>query len=134
MTISKAPTLARENRTPVSKTSPRKTTVVGSDVKKNGSAAGPGSVTASVPASAGKHKTKVVRDSFTIPKPEYAVLDELKLRATKLATPTKKSELIRAGIKALAGLSDKAFLAAIGQVPNLKTGRPPKSADAKPAK
>lgn len=134
MTISKAPTVARENRTPVSKTSPRKTTVAGSDVKKNASAAGPGSVTAAVPVVAGKHKTKVVRDSFTIPKPEYAVLDELKLRAAKLATPTKKSELIRAGIKALAGLSDKAFLAAIDQVPNLKTGRPPKSSDVKPAK
>ncbi|APW42368.1 hypothetical protein [Rhodoferax saidenbachensis] len=72
-------------------------------------------------------KPKMVRDSFTMPKPEFAVLDVLKARASKLAHPTKKTELIRAGIKALAAMSDAAFLAAIKAVPNLKTGRPAKS-------
>jgi hypothetical protein len=72
-------------------------------------------------------KVKMVRDSFTMPKPEFAVLDVLKTRASKLAHPTKKTELIRAGIKALAAMSDTAFLAAIKAVPNLKTGRPAKS-------
>jgi len=71
-------------------------------------------------------KVKMVRDSFTMPKPEYAVLDVLKLRAAKLALPIKKTELIRAGIKALAALPDAAFLAALRAVPNLKTGRPAK--------
>jgi mono/diheme cytochrome c family protein len=71
-------------------------------------------------------KLKMVRDSFTMPKPEYAVLDVLKLRAAKLAMPIKKTELIRAGIKALAALPDAAFLAALRAVPNLKTGRPAK--------
>jgi len=71
-------------------------------------------------------KTKLVRDSFTIPKAEYSVLDELKLRAVKLAHPVKKSELLRAGIKALTGLSDKAFLEALEAVPTIKTGRPKK--------
>jgi hypothetical protein len=69
-------------------------------------------------------KPKLVRDSFTIPKAEYLVLDELKLRAAKLTRPAKKSELLRAGIKALAALSDAAFLAALEQVPAIKTGRP----------
>lgn len=69
-------------------------------------------------------KPKLVRDSFTIPKPEYLVLDELKQRATKLAYPVKKTELIRAGIKALAAMSDAAYLAAIKAVPVIKTGRP----------
>lgn len=73
-------------------------------------------------------KIKMVRDSISIPKAEYQVLDTLKLRAAKLAVPTKKTELIRAGIKALAALSDTAFLAAVRAVPNLKTGRPAKSA------
>lgn len=72
-------------------------------------------------------KLKMVRDSFTMPKPEYAVLDVLKLRAAKLAMPIKKTELIRAGIKALAALPDAAFLAALRVVPNLKTGRPAKN-------
>lgn len=69
-------------------------------------------------------KPKLVRDSFTIPKAEYVVLEELKQRATKLTRPAKKSELLRAGIKALAALSDAAFLTALEQVPTIKTGRP----------
>jgi hypothetical protein len=81
---------------------------------------------ASPPAVAGlaKPKQKLVRDSFTIPKPEYAVLQALKERAIALRRPTKKSELLRAGIATLAALSDKAFLAAIGKVPSLTPGRP----------
>lgn len=72
-------------------------------------------------------KVKMVRDSFTMPKPEYAVLDVLKLRAAKLSMPIKKTELIRAGIKALAALPDAVFLATLRAVPNLKTGRPAKN-------
>jgi hypothetical protein len=72
-------------------------------------------------------KTKMVRDSMTIPKAEYAVLDTLKLRAAKLSKPTKKTELLRAGIKALAAMSDASFLLALKAVPSLKTGRPGKS-------
>lgn len=71
-------------------------------------------------------KPKLVRDSFTIPKAEYTVLDELKQRTGKLAVAAKKSELIRAGIKALAAMSDAAFLAALKAVPTIKTGRPKK--------
>ena len=73
---------------------------------------------------AAKVKHKLVRDSFAIPKSEYAVLDALKLRAATLARPAKKSEVMRAGIAALAGMSDEAFLAALAAVPALKTGRP----------
>ena len=69
-------------------------------------------------------KPKLVRDSFTIPKAEYVVLEELKLRANRLMNPAKKSELLRAGIKALAAMTDSALLAALKQVPAIKTGRP----------
>jgi hypothetical protein len=69
-------------------------------------------------------KIKLVRDSFTIPKPEYLVLDNLKLRATDLKHSVKKSELLRAGIKALAAMTDINFLTALKTVPMLKTGRP----------
>lgn len=71
-------------------------------------------------------KPKLVRDSFTIPKAEYTVLDDLKQRAGKLTRPAKKSELIRAGVKALAAMSDVAFIAALKAVPAIKTGRPKK--------
>ena len=72
-------------------------------------------------------KPKLVRDSFTIPKLEYTVLDELKARSNQLASPAKKSELLRAGIKALAAMSDAALLAALKAVPAIKTGRPAKT-------
>ena len=71
-------------------------------------------------------KPKMVRDSFTFPKAEYAVLDALKLRAAKLGSPAKKTELLRAGVKAIAAMQDAAFLAALKAVPSLKTGRPAK--------
>jgi hypothetical protein len=72
-------------------------------------------------------KPKLVRDSFTIPKAEYAVLDALKQRAAKAGLPAKKSEVLRAGVMALAGMGDAAFAAAMGAVPALKTGRPAKA-------
>jgi hypothetical protein len=72
-------------------------------------------------------KPKMVRDSFTFPKAEYVVLDALKLRAAKLGSPAKKTELLRAGVKAIAAMQDDAFLAALKVVPSLKTGRPAKA-------
>lgn len=76
-------------------------------------------------------KAKLIRDSFTIPKAEYAAIDELKTRAVALGTSVKKSELLRAGLMALQALSDAAYKRALAVVPALKTGRPP--AEAKPA-
>ncbi len=72
-------------------------------------------------------KVKPVRDSFTFPKNEYLVIDALKKRAVGLGHPAKKSELLRAGIKALAAMADASFVAAIRQVPAIKTGRPGKA-------
>ena len=71
-------------------------------------------------------KIKLVRDSFTIPKPEYLILDNLKLRGAGLKHPVKKSELLRAGIKALAAMTDAQLFLALKAVPALKTGRPSK--------
>jgi hypothetical protein len=71
-------------------------------------------------------KPKLVRDSFTIPKGEFTVLEELKQRAGKLSIQIKKSELLRAGIMALAAMSDASFLSTLKMVPTIKTGRPAK--------
>ena len=81
----------------------------------------------SAPAPKAK-KVKLVRDSFCMPKDEYAGIDALKARALGMGKAIKKSELLRAGILALTQATDKAFLAAIEAVPNLKTGRPAKEA------
>lgn len=74
-----------------------------------------------------KGKAKLVRDSFTMPKLEYVVIDALKRRAAALAQPVKKSELLRAAIKSLSAMPDKAFLASLQAVPTIKTGRPGKA-------
>lgn len=78
-------------------------------------------VTAEVPRLA---KVKLVRDSFTMPGDDYALLAALKQRALKAAHPAKKSEVLRAGLRVLAGLTDAALLAALKAVPSIKTGRP----------
>jgi cell division septation protein DedD len=82
-----------------------------------------GSSSAAATSSA-KPKPKLVRDSFTIPKSEYVVLEGLKDRAANLTRPIKKSELLRAGVAVLNAMTDNAFLAALNGVPSLKTGRP----------
>lgn len=79
-------------------------------------------------------KQKLIRDSFTIPKSEFEVLSGLKQRAATLVRPTKKSELLRAGIALLSRLPDKSFLAALSSVPSLKTGRPKHAAPVDKAK
>ena len=75
-------------------------------------------------------KPKLVRDSFTIPKQEFAAIDTLKARALSAGVSVKKSELIRAGLMALSGMNDAALRKALAAVPTLKTGRP--VAEAKP--
>ena len=71
-----------------------------------------------------KRKQKLIRDSFTIPKKENLVLDELKHRALRAGRAAKKSEILRAGITVLNAMSDSVLLAALSVVPSLKTGRP----------
>jgi hypothetical protein len=69
-------------------------------------------------------KSRLVRDSFTMPRAEYAAIDELKERALKLGVSVKKSELLRAGLMLLKQLSDTRLTFALQSVPTLKTGRP----------
>lgn len=71
-------------------------------------------------------KVKMERDSFTMPKDEYAQIATLKKRLEGLAQPAKKSELLRAGLKLLSALDDAALKAALSAVPTIKTGRPKK--------
>jgi hypothetical protein len=81
-------------------------------------------------------KPKLVRDSFTLPKGEYAAIDAIKQRALDMAMAVKKSEVVRAALMSLAGLNDAQLKAALTAVPTLKTGRPSKekTADPTPAK
>lgn len=75
-------------------------------------------------------KSKLVRDSFTIPKDEYAAIDALKARALSQGIAIKKSELLRAGLMALSAMSEARFKTALVAVPTLKTGRPSSKSEA----
>ena len=119
-----APRKASGKKASAQKTTPRKTQAASKKVTPRKTS----SRKATAPAKPAKvKKPKLVRDSFTIPKDEYAALTALKQRSIKLAQPAKKSELLRAGIRALTALSDKALLAALKAVPSIKTGRPKKA-------
>jgi hypothetical protein len=84
--------------------------------------------TVALPAAETKlKKPKLIRDSFTFPKDEYQAIAGLKQKALGLKHSAKKSEILRAGLMLLNSLNDKAFLAALTNVPALKTGRPAKS-------
>jgi predicted component of type VI protein secretion system len=71
-------------------------------------------------------KAKLVRDSFTMPQSDFALIAALKDRALGFKRPTKKSELLRAGLQALAGLNDGALQTALNALAPLKPGRPKK--------
>ena len=99
-------------------------------------------VTAVPPAKADqqekKHKkAKVIRDSFTMPEGDYAKIAQLKKTCLAGGVSVKKSELLRAGLQALAALAPANLLATIGSLENVKTGRPVKEfheKDTKPRK
>jgi hypothetical protein len=71
-----------------------------------------------------KPKEKLVRDSFTMPRSDFELIALLKERALTFKRPTKKSELLRAGLQALAALNQKQLQTALDRLPLLKSGRP----------
>lgn len=77
-------------------------------------------------ASTAKAKQKLVRDSFTMPRGDFGLINTLKERALGFRRPTKKSELLRAGLHALALLPDAKLKVVLDGLVPLKTGRPKK--------
>ncbi|WP_206994976.1 hypothetical protein [Trinickia mobilis] len=69
-------------------------------------------------------REKVIRDSFTMPKHDFEKIAELKAVCLKSGVVVKKSELLRAGLAALAALPEKKLLAVVASVETVKTGRP----------
>lgn len=72
-------------------------------------------------------KPKLVRDSFTMPKPEYEVIDAIKARCLRAGVSAKKSQILRAAVTNLARLSDASLARLIQNLAVIKTGRPKKS-------
>ena len=74
-----------------------------------------------------KPKQKLVRDSFTMPTLDFALIGQLKDRMVAFRRPAKKSELLRAGLHTLMALPDAKLAAALDQLAPLKPGRPKKT-------
>lgn len=70
--------------------------------------------------------SKMVRDSFTMPEADFALLSQMKRRAIAAQRETKKSELLRAGLQVLAQLSDADLIVALNALTPVKAGRPKK--------
>ena len=79
----------------------------------------------------GKKATKhlkpgnVIRDSFTMPLADYALIAVLKRRCIGFGIAIKKSELLRAGLVALVQLPDANLSQVVAGIETIKTGRPP---------
>lgn len=69
---------------------------------------------------------KLVRDTFSMPDTDYQLIAEILERSPAMAARSTKSEIIRAGLKALHTMNDKDLSKLLTQVQRLKTGRPAK--------
>jgi len=70
----------------------------------------------------------LVRDSFTMPEGEYAVLLEVKQACLRAGIDVKKSELLRIGVALLGQLDVATLQGVLAALPQLRTGRPPAQA------
>ncbi len=73
-----------------------------------------------------KLRARLVRDSFTMPEQDFALIATLKARALAGQREAKKSELLRAGLHALMALDGDTLIGALGRLQPLKVGRPKK--------
>jgi len=73
-----------------------------------------------------KAKDKLVRDNFTMPRSDFELIALLKERALTFKRPTKKSELLRAGLQALAEMNQKQLQTTLDSLPLLKSAHPKK--------
>jgi hypothetical protein len=69
-------------------------------------------------------RPQLVRDSFTMPEQEYAVLGAVKQACLKAGFEVKKSELLRIGVALLGQLDMASLRTVLASLPQLKTGRP----------
>jgi len=74
----------------------------------------------------GKVRPVLVRDSFTMPEADFALVAKLKSTALGARRAAKKSELLRAGLQFLATLDAASLVVALDRLEPVKTGRPKK--------
>jgi hypothetical protein len=68
-------------------------------------------------------KEPVVRDGFSMPKDDYDLIEVIRDKCWELKLRPNKSEVLRAGLIALNGMSQKQLRDAMAKVGKLKPGR-----------
>lgn len=120
--------MTTRKKTPSANPVPAKQIAVGKSTKavgKHFKTNKPTTKAAPAPAKVAKaKKIKLIRDSFTMPSFDYDLIDALKVKALNSKAVLKKSELLRAGLHALAKLDSKQLIALVGTLTLVKTGRP----------
>lgn len=71
-------------------------------------------------------KPVLVRDGFTMPEADFSLIAALKKRAAAAGREAKKSELLRAGLRALSMLEAASLVSALNALEPVKVGRPRK--------
>ena len=70
-------------------------------------------------------RNTVIRDNFSMPEEDYALIEEIRQRLLRESAVAKnKSEVLRAGLRLLQRLDPGALLEAAEDVKSLKPGRP----------
>jgi hypothetical protein len=68
--------------------------------------------------------TKTIRDTFTLPEDDYAIIKHCRKRFLKQEVNVTKSEIIRIGLKVLEQMSDEEVGESYGLIRKIKIGRP----------
>jgi len=88
-----------------------------SDVENVGPTSG-GSITQE------SHKVEsVIRDTFSMPRDDHTLIEQLRVRAAKEGRNTNKSEVIRAGLRALESISSDELITLLDRLERIKPGR-----------
>lgn len=84
------------------------------------------SVATPAPVKEKAKKAKLVRDSFTMPETEYAVLSHVKKACLSAGIEAKKSQLLRVGLLLLSKTDIATLKTLLANLEPLKAGRPKK--------
>ncbi|MBE9082845.1 hypothetical protein IQ278_12045 [Tolypothrix sp. LEGE 11397] len=69
-------------------------------------------------------ETKVIRDTFTMPIDDHALIATIQQRCLQSAVNANKSEIIRAGLQILSRMSSEQLVETINNLEKVKIGRP----------
>lgn len=120
-------------KTPNKKTSVKKTATISTTrkkpaakVNKSNAAKKPATVKKTPIVKVAKPQSAAVKARLTMLQDEFEQLSHLKSRLDIIGRPTKKSELIRAGIQVLATMTDAGLKSAVAKVPVIADNKPKK--------